>query len=272
MAAPPTIQRLFDLTGRKFLVVGGARTLGFDMALALAEAGAEGVVTSRQAPSAIAAAERIAGATGRAIVGLALDATEEAAVETAVRAAVGRLGRIDILINAVGGGGGGNSTAPPALEERPRAAWEAVQQTNVTAVFLVCKHVAPVMIAQASGCIINIASVAGFVGRDRRVYPPGMPPQPTDYGAAKGAVLGFSTDLAGYLGPKGIRVNLISPGGFERGQPPAFVAAYADRCMLGRMGRDGVDLKGAAVFLASDAAAYVTAHNLVVDGGFSRWK
>ena len=77
---------------------------------------------------------------------------------------------------------------------------------------------------------------------------------------------------ASRLAPYGIRVNAISPGGFQRGQPEAFIEAYSDACMLGRMGRDGVDLKGAAVFLASDASAYVTGHNLVVDGGFSVWK
>jgi NAD(P)-dependent dehydrogenase (short-subunit alcohol dehydrogenase family) len=99
-----------------------------------------------------------------------------------------------------------------------------------------------------------------------------MNPQTVDYATAKAAVIGFTTDLAGLLGPQGIRVNAISPGGFERGQPQEFVRAYSDRTMLGRMGRDGIDLKGAAVFLASDASAYITGHNLVVDGGFSRWK
>jgi NAD(P)-dependent dehydrogenase (short-subunit alcohol dehydrogenase family) len=162
--------------------------------------------------------------------------------------------------------------APANLEERPLDAWELVQRTNVTAPFLVCKHVVPVMLKQGAGSIINISSIAGIVGRDRRVYPEGMAPQPVDYAAAKAAIIGFTTDLAGYLGPRGIRVNAISPGGFQRGQPQAFIDAYSDRCMLGRMGRDGIDLNGAAVFLASDASAYITGHNLVVDGGFSCWK
>jgi gluconate 5-dehydrogenase len=75
-------------------------------------------------------------------------------------------------------------------------------------------------------------------------------------------------DLAAQVGPEGIRVNAISPGGFERGHPKEFVAEYAKRTMLGRMGEDEVDLKGAVVFLASDASRYVTGHNLIVDGGF----
>lgn len=267
-----TIQQLLDLTGKVFFVVGGARTLGYDMAIALAEAGADGVITSRTRESATASAERIAKATGRRVTGIGLEASNESDVERAVKTVNELHGRIDILINNVGGGGGGANAGSTNLEDRLLATWENVQKMNVTAPFLVCKHVAPIMICQRSGSIINIASIAGIVGRDRRVYPPEMPAQPVDYAAAKGAVIGLTRDLAGYLGPHGIRVNSISPGGFERGQPRAFIDAYSDRCMLGRMGRDGIDLKGAAVFLASELSAYVTAHNLVVDGGFSVWK
>jgi NAD(P)-dependent dehydrogenase (short-subunit alcohol dehydrogenase family) len=267
----PAARELFELTGRKFLVVGGARTLGYDMALALAEFGAGGVVTSRRPEAAASAAEQIAAATGREVHGLGLDATQESSVRAAVAETLRQQGRIDILINTVGGGGSGAGAGPPQLEARTLAQWETIQRTNVTALFLVCREVIPAMTRQRSGSIINIASIAGLVGRDRRVYPERMTPQSVDYAAAKAAVIGFTVDLAALVGPSGIRVNAISPGGFERGQPPEFIAGFSDRCMLGRMGRDGIDLKGAAVFLASDASAYVTAHNLVVDGGFSRW-
>ena len=97
--------------------------------------------------------------------------------------------------------------------------------------------------------------------------------QPVDYAAAKAGVIGLTLDLAASLSPKGVRVNAISPGGFDKGDlPPKFVADYATNTMLGRMGQFGVDLKGAALFLASAASNYVTGHNLVVDGGFSVWK
>ncbi len=268
----PTIAQLFDLTGRKFLVVGGARTLGYDMALALAEAGATGVITSRTEQSARDAAAKIKEVTGKAVVGIGVDGTSEASVQEGVAKAIAALGRLDIVVNNVGGGGGGANAGSTNLQERLLSTWDAVQKTNVTAPFLVCKHVAEQLIKQRSGCIINVASIAGLVGRDRRMYPQGMSAQPVDYAAAKAAVIGLTRDVAGYLGPYGVRVNAISPGGFQRGQPQAFIDAYSDACMLGRMGRDGVDLKGAAVFLASDASAYITGHNLVVDGGFSVWK
>ena len=100
-----------------------------------------------------------------------------------------------------------------------------------------------------------------------------MGQQPVDYAAAKAGVIGFTRDLAAWLSPKGVRVNSISPGGFEReGMERKFVEDYSDETPLGRMGRDEVDLKGAIVYLASNAADYVTGHNLVVDGGFSLWK
>ena len=115
------------------------------------------------------------------------------------------------------------------------------------------------MAEQGSGSIINIASIAGLVGRDRRMYQhSGLGQQPLDYAAAKAGVIGLTMDAAAYLAPMGVRVNAISPGGFERGQPQAFIDAYSDATALGRMGRDGMDLKGAVRFLASPAADYIS--------------
>jgi NAD(P)-dependent dehydrogenase (short-subunit alcohol dehydrogenase family) len=266
----PTTQQLFDLSSKVFLVAGGAHNLGRDMSEALAEAGADGVLTSRTASSAQSTAQRLAAATGRRVLGAALDATNERDVEQLIAHVVDQFGRLDVLVNCVGGGGGGAQGASVTLEDRPRAAWDSLQEANVTAPFLLCKHAAPIM--SAGGSIINIASIAGIIGRDRRVYPADMLPQPIDYAAAKAAIIGMTKDMAAYLGPRNIRVNAISPGGFERGQPQKFIDAYSDKTPLKRMGRDGVDMKGAVVFLASEASAYVTGQNLVVDGGFSIWQ
>jgi NAD(P)-dependent dehydrogenase (short-subunit alcohol dehydrogenase family) len=132
------------------------------------------------------------------------------------------------------------------------------------------------MAKQKSGKIINIASVAGIVGRDRRMYERNnmVWGQPIDYAAAKGGMIGMTLDLAGLLSPMGICVNAISPGGFNgpaRNHKEGFIKDYCDRTPLGRFGRDGIDLKGAALFLASPASDYITGQNLVVDGGFSIW-
>lgn len=268
----PTIAQLFDLSGKVFLVTGGARNLGNDMACALAEAGADGVLTSRSAADAEEAAQKLSDQTGRRVVGLALDVTGEAAVQSVVAQVQQLFGSLDILVNNAGGGGTMMKGAPADLEARPREAWDTTFAGNMTSVFMVCKHVVPIMKEQGSGSIINIASIAGIVGRDRSVYVEGMSAQTLDYAAAKAAVIGFTRDLAGYLSGTGIRVNAISPGGFGRGQVAGFVERYNAKTPLGRMGQDGVDLKGATVFLASEAAAYVHGHNLVVDGGFSVWQ
>lgn len=267
MIKDKTVQELFNLTGKVFLVAGGARNLGRDMALALAEAGADGVVTSRNASAAQKTSEEISKRTGREVISQMLDATIEKNVQEVVAEVLKKFGHIDILVNCVGGGASGGSST--TFEDRLLSDWEFLHKTNINSIFLLSKHVIPIMKKQGGGSIVNIASIAGIIGRDRRVYVEGMSAQSIDYASAKAAILGLTRDLAAYLGPDGIRVNAISPGGFERGQPEQFIKSYCDKTPLRRMGRDGVDIKGAILFLSSDASAYVTGHNLVVDGGFT---
>ena len=147
-------------------------------------------------------------------------------------------------------------------------------RTNLIGTIFVCKAVGAYMKAQKSGKIINIGSIAGMVGRDRRMYyNANKMEQPVDYAAAKGGVIALTRDLAAVMAPYGVCVNCISPGGFDKGDLPAeFVRLYGNRTPMGRMGRMGVDIKGAALFLATDASAYVTGVNLAVDGGFSSWQ
>lgn len=267
MSVSETIHELFNLAGKVFIVAGGARDLGRDMAFALAEAGGDGVLTSRNKSSAEKTSLEISSKTDRKVLGLPLDATIEENIEEVIENTLKEYGRIDVLVNCVGGGASAGSTTK--FEERRLTDWEDLHKTNLNSIFLLCKHVVPVMKKQGAGSIINIASIAGITGRDRRVYTDGMAAQSVDYASAKSAIIGLTRDLAAYLGPDGIRVNAISPGGFEREQPQSFIKSYSDKTPLRRMGRDGVDIKGAILFLSSDASAYVTGHNLVVDGGFT---
>ena len=130
------------------------------------------------------------------------------------------------------------------------------------------------MVEQGYGKIINIASIAAMIGRDREMYHRNSKKQqPVDYAASKAGLLGLTKDLAGFLSPSGVRVNAISPGGFDKGElPEGFVKDYSNLTMLGHMGRMELDIKGAALFLASPASDYVTGENIVVDGGFRIWK
>lgn len=259
----------FRLDGKVALVTGGARTLGYDMAEALAEAGAEVILTSRAKEKAEAAAHKLRATRGVNTLALALDVRKHAEVAQAVLQARDWKGRIDILINNAGGGIPG---APTDLLERAPEDMEALIATNLTGALFCSQEVGRIMTEQRSGKIINIASIAGMVGRDRQMYKrTGLAQQPVEYAAAKAGVIGLTLDMAAYLAPYGVYVNCISPGGFERGQPEPFVRAYSERTALGRMGRDGIDIKGAALFLASAASDYVTGHNLVLDGGFVVW-
>jgi len=267
----PTVQQLYDLTGKVALVTGGARTLGYDMATALAEAGAEVVITSRKLESAQASAHGIASATGRKTAGLACDVRFEDQVAAMVKAALAEFGRIDILVNNAG-----NVVSTPEnkpLEQRPLEEWEFTMDVNVKGVFLCAKHVVALAMKPAQrGAIINIGSVAGMMGKDHRVYAgTRMGGVTLDYVAAKGGVISMTREMACWLAQYNIRVNCISPGGFWRKQDERFVQRYNDLVPMGRMGEDGKEMKGAVVFLASEASSYVTGINLPVDGGMTAW-
>jgi len=259
----------FSLRGQVALITGGARTLGYDMADALADAGADLVITSRDLAHAEAAAARLRAERGVDVLPLALDVRKHDDVSAVAVQARAGMGRIDVLINNAGGGIPGR---PTDLLQRAPEDIEALIGVNLTGALFCCQEVGRVMVEQRRGKIINIASIAGLVGRDRGMYHrAGLAQQPVDYAAAKAGVIGLTLDMAAYLAPFGVYVNCISPGGFERGQGEAFVQAYSERTALGRMGRDGIDIKGAALFLASAASDYVTGHNLVLDGGFVLW-
>jgi NAD(P)-dependent dehydrogenase (short-subunit alcohol dehydrogenase family) len=259
----------FRLEGQVAMVTGGARTLGHDMASALAEAGAHLVITSRSLANAEQAASGLEVSHGVDVLPLQLDVRDYEQVGNAIQAAFEWQGRLDVLINNAGGGGGLGSTD---LFERTAQDMTDLITTNLLGTLYCCKEAGKVMAGQGRGKIINIASIAGLVGRDRGMYTrTGLAQQPVDYAAAKAGVIGMTMDLAAYLAPMGVYVNAISPGGFERGQPQGFIDAYSERTALGRMGRDGIDLKAAALFLASAASDYVTGENLVVDGGFCIW-
>ena len=262
---------LFSLKGRVAVVSAGARNFGFYFAEALAEAGATVHLTSRNAAQAVDSARQLQDATGAEVVGHGVDPCDEDSIIAFARQVRAQSGHCDILVNNAG-------DRPPypmplndyacALDRHPLEIWRGALDAYLTSSFVMSKHILPLM--PKGGSIIFVSSVSGLVGRDRRLYQsyPDQNANCVDYSAAKAGMIGFMQDLAAQVGARGIRVNAISPGGFRRGHPDAFVADYASRTMLGRMGEDALDLKGAVVYLASEASRYVTGHNLVVDGGF----
>jgi len=262
---------LFRLEGKVAAVVGGARHLGYDMAEILAEAGCHVIVTSRKAGDAADAAGRLRERYGRETLSEPLDVRDYAQVEAFARTGFAWKGHVDVLVNNAGGTPAGS---PGPLFDRAPEEIEDLIAVNLVGTLFCCKAIGKRLAEQGRGKIINVASIAGIVGRDRRMYARnGMSGQPVDYAAAKAGILGMTRDLAGLLSPMGVHVNAIAPGGFgPRELPAGFVKDYSERTPLARMGRDGIDLKGAALFLASPASDYVTGHTLVVDGGFSIWQ
>ena len=266
-----TISEMFELKGKVAIVTGAHAWLGYDMACVLAEAGCDIIVTSRNADRARKTADKIGEQYRVDALGLTMDQRYYEQVRVMAEQAHSWKGHIDILVNNAGGGSG--KSAGHILKRDPVDEARLIA-TNLTGVLFCCKEVARYMVQQGSGKIINIASMAGLIGRDRRLYErSNMNGQPVDYAASKAGVIGLTKDLAGMLSPQGMHVNSFSPGGFGKGDlPERFTREFADRAMLGRWGRMGYDIKGPALFLASAASDYVTGHNLVVDGGFSIWK
>ncbi len=273
------IRTLFDLSGQVAIVTGGNRNLGYDAAEALSEAGAAVVITSRDRQRAEEAAVRLAAHAGTEVLGKQLEVTDEAEWAALVQETLAHFGRLDILVNNAGGRGVVYGQPDPSLdfaagflEGRTLADWRRILDANLTGVFLGCRAVAPIMKAVHRGKIVNIASIDGMVGRDLRVYEnTGLSPTVPDYLAAKAGVINLTRAIAVVLAPFGINVNCISPGGFFRNQPARFVENYNRLTPIGRMGRDGVDLKGAVLFCAAPASDYMVGHNLVIDGGFTAW-
>ena len=250
------------------LVSGGTQNFGLEISEAMLEAGARLIITSRKPEKAVAKAEELSKKYQREVIGLGLDLNSEESICQLFDIIRKNYGTLDILVNNAGGH---SPEACGLLEKESLAGWDAFIKPNLTGSFLMMREYAKLMMSQQKGNIINIASISSLVGRDRSVYADGMTPNPVAYTAAKAGLIGLSYDVAAYLGNYNIRVNCISPGGFERNQPQSFVKAYSDKTMLKRMGQTG-DLGEVVVFLASEASSYITGHNLVVDGGFTTYK
>lgn len=254
---------LFDLSGKVAVVTGGYGLFGRPISEALVEAGAAVVIAARDTEKAIAAADDMA-KSGLAADVIRLDLAEPASIRSAMQAIIAQYGRIDILVN--------NAVARQGatLEETTIGDWEATQRVNSTGLFLICKEVIPHMRAQGGGNIINIASIQGEVGPSFHIYEGTGSSSPLHYTFEKWGMVGMTKYLANYYGAQGIRVNCISPGGIDHGQPEIILSNYKKHTPLNRMA-EPLDIKGPIVFMASEASRYITGHNLMVDGGWTSW-
>ncbi|HEX9697178.1 MAG TPA: SDR family NAD(P)-dependent oxidoreductase [Actinomycetota bacterium] len=247
---------MFSLEGKRALVTGGSRGIGEAIALAFAEAGADVAVAARNADALEVVAGKIS-ATGRRGLAVVCDVTDEAQVRAAVDRTIAELGGLDILVNNAGG----NRFMAPVPDLRPDGFDKIINQ-NLRSAFLFSHVAGAHMRDRAAGSIINMSSVAGLEGA------PGL----SAYSAAKFGLRGLTMSMAKELASAGVRVNAISPGWIRTDLNVAFRGdsdaekAFVANVPMQRWG-DAREIAGAAVFLASEAASYVTGTTIVVDGG-----
>jgi NAD(P)-dependent dehydrogenase (short-subunit alcohol dehydrogenase family) len=264
-AIEPTIPQLFDLSERVAIVTGGCGHLGSAMCRALAEAGAAVVVTSRDAARARQAADALPRAGAARHFGVALDHMNPASIEAGFQEILALAGRVDILVK--------NGHEALAADWTTVTAEEFTRQLgNASGYFAISKrlrdHAAE---RRAAASIILLGSMYGVVGSYPDAYEGICAASPVAYHALKGAIVQMTRHLAVYWAKDGVRVNCLSPGPFPSAKAaPEMVARLRDKCPLGRMGSPQ-ELKGAIVFLASDASSYMTGQNLIIDGGWTAW-
>jgi NAD(P)-dependent dehydrogenase (short-subunit alcohol dehydrogenase family) len=267
--------RLFRLDNQTAIVTGACGRLGPVWAEALADAGARVAAVELAGATLSAAYTALADRAGDRLRRFECDITDRRSIEAAVDQVVGWMGEPDVLVNNAG------IDQPPdadgnraRIEDLPIDEFRRMVEVNLLGTFQVTQAVGRRMAARGRGSIVNIGSLYASVSPDQRFYDhlSGNLPflKSPAYGASKAAVVNMTKYFATLWGSSGVRVNALSPGGVLAGQDDQFRSKYAARVPLGRLAQPD-DLKGPLVFLASSASAYVTGHELRVDGGFTAW-
>lgn len=252
------VREMFDLSGKTAIVTGGSRGIGKEMAEGLAEAGANLMLCARRAEWLDETVNEFRENKFN-VASRTCDVSKPEDVEAVVNETIQTFGRIDVLINNAGVSWG----AMP--EEMPLGRWQQVLDVNLTGCFLFAQAVGREMLKQNSGSIINIASISGLTSSPNGPFYAG-------YVASKAGLIGLTRELAASWGRKGIRVNAIAPGFFHSRLADAVIDIYErsiqENNVIPRVGNEG-ELKGVAVFLASDASSYITGQTIAVDGGMT---
>jgi gluconate 5-dehydrogenase len=263
----PTVLEMLDMTGRSAIVTGGGTHLGRAMASALGEMGASVYIASRRAELCEETAEELR-AAGLDVTAAGCDVTDEAQVDALVDKVISDRGRLDVMVANAGGAFTDSYIPNASIDEFRRTV-----DLNLTGTYICAQSAARHMIPAKSGSIVTLGSIHGFLTSDKRMYE-GLPTfrrSGPPYQAAKGGIINLTRGLAAELGEHGITVNCISPGQIPR---PSTDEGHVERSRnaipLQRTGTNQ-DIKGAIALLASPAGAWITGHNLVVDGGWSIW-
>jgi NAD(P)-dependent dehydrogenase (short-subunit alcohol dehydrogenase family) len=264
----------YSLLNKTALVTGSCGLLGREHCKALSDAGASVVVTDIDP----ALCEKVADGLQGPATAISMDVSSESSIKDVAKMVTAEFGQIDILVNNAALNEKveslDHSSMPITFEEYSLENWDQQLKVNLTGVFLCCQIFGSKMAELGYGNIINIASTYALQAPDQTLYLDDGGCQrfikSPAYPVTKAAVLSLTRYLAAYWGRIGVRVNSLTPGGVQNGQEDWFVCNYNQRTPLGRMAQP-TDYRGALVFLASDASAYMTGANLVVDGGWTIW-
>lgn len=262
-------KELFSLNGKVAIVTGGRGLYGASISLGLCEMGASVVIASRNGEKCEEYAASLR-EKGYDAVGMSLDLDSDESIKSLVADVMARYGKIDILVNnAV------DRRNMTSLNKATRQKLQDSASVNLQGQILLSQAVLEHMVPAGKGSIINVSSMRGIDCPHFPFYPEGWGDQPVNYTTEKWALVGLTKYMAGRYGQYGIRVNCIAPGGFNPGltdkpEKKAFVETYIANCPLHAWANED-DIKGPVVFLASDAANYVTGATLVMDGGWTIW-
>ena len=264
---------IFDLTDKVVLVTGACGGLGRHYCFELACRGATLCITDRYQDDLLKLQVELAKISSLPHLAVSCDLTKENDVATIFSSIKRTLKRLDGVLNNAAATSEllmseGNSFAD--FENYPLSLWEQVIQVNLTGSFLVARGAGKLLQESGTGSLVNVSSIYGIRGPDHSIYQGMDFSSFASYSASKSGLHGLTLWLATYWASKGVRVNTLVPGGVENNHDPVFVSRYSRRSPMKRMGTPR-DMLGAAVFLLSDASAYVTGQQIIVDGGLSCW-
>jgi NAD(P)-dependent dehydrogenase (short-subunit alcohol dehydrogenase family) len=265
-----SVHSLLDLRGRRALITGGAGYIALAVEEALIELGCKIALLDLNMADCQKRAKALNGIKKGSALPFACDLASEDQTRSVARAAIKKMGGLDILIHMAAYGG--DTRFPGWVVPYPQQTTEAFDRAlkvNLSSAFTISQEARAALEKSKHGSIILFGSTYGIVGGNHGLYKGTDMGNPVGYGASKGGLIHMAQCLATVMAPK-IRVNALSPGGVFSGQPKVFVDRYVEKTPLGRMA-EIEDMKGAVAFLASDASAYMTGQNLVIDGGWTAW-
>ena len=256
----------FSLKNKIAVVTGGIGLIGKPVSIGLAQAGAKVYVTdiNEKEGSKI---EKNYKKSDLKLKWIKLDITDINSIKTIIKKIIKKDKKIDIWVNCAYPR---TSDWSDKFEDIKYESWKKNVDMHMNGYFICCQQIAEQMKKQKFGCIINFGSIYGIVGPDFSIYHRSNMTMPAAYSAIKGGIINFTRYLSTYYAKHGIRVNAICPGGIYNNQPRTFVKNYEKKTPMGRMGKPE-EIAGSVIFLASDAASYITGHILVIDGGWTAW-